>query len=139
MGRACALRLARGGYRVFAAVRKERDAESIRAERLPGLTPVRLDFTDTEAISRAADEIRNAVGDEGLWGLVNNAGVAVTGPIEILPIEELRRQFEINVFGQIAVTQAVLPLIRTAHGRIVNVGSVGATFALRINSWQQTA
>ena len=61
---------------------------------------------------------------------MNNAGIAVTGPVELLPLEELRRQFEINVFGQVAVTQAVLPLLRAARGRIINVGSVGAKFAL---------
>ena len=72
----------------------------------------------------------DAVGGAGLAGLVNNAGIAVTGPIELVPLQELRRQFEVNVFGQVAVPQAFLPFLRAARGRIVNVGSVGAKFAL---------
>jgi NAD(P)-dependent dehydrogenase (short-subunit alcohol dehydrogenase family) len=66
----------------------------------------------------------------GAAGLVNDAGIGVTGPVELLPLDELRRQYEINVFGQVAVTQAFLPLLRAGRGRIINVGSVGATFAL---------
>jgi len=130
MGRSCALRLVRGGYRVFAAVRKERDAESIREEGISGLQPVILDVTDVSSISRAAQVVGQAMGETGLAGLVNNAGIAVTGPVELVPLDEFRRQFEVNLFGQVAVTQAFLPLIRTARGRIVNVGSVGAKFAL---------
>ena len=129
IGRACALRLADGGFSVFAAVRKERDAEALR-EGPRGLVPVILDVTKPETISESLRIVRDAVAASGLSGLVNNAGIAVTGPIELLPLDELRRQFEINVFGQVAVTQAFLPLIRVARGRIVNVGSVGARFAL---------
>jgi NAD(P)-dependent dehydrogenase (short-subunit alcohol dehydrogenase family) len=130
MGRACALRLARGGFTVFAAVRKDRDAEALREERLPRIVPVILDVAKEETIAAAARDIQGAVGAAGLAGLVNNAGIAVSGPIELVPLRELRREFEVNVFGQVAVTQAFLPLIRAARGRIVNVGSVGAKFAL---------
>src|SRR5512133_34446 len=130
MGRACALRLAEGGFAVFAAVRKERDAQALKESGSPGVVPILLDVTKGETISEALRTIRDAVGASGLAGLVNNAGIAVTGPMELVPLEELRRQFEINVFGQVAVTQAFLPLIRAARGRIVNVGSVGAKFAL---------
>lgn len=130
MGKACALRLAEGGFTVFAGVRKERDAQALREIGLHRLTPIILDVTNDQTISEAFREIRDAVGDAGLAGLVNNAGIAVTGPIELVPLEELRRQFEVNVFGQVAVTQAFLPLIRAARGRIINVGSVGAKFAL---------
>jgi NAD(P)-dependent dehydrogenase (short-subunit alcohol dehydrogenase family) len=129
MGKACALRLAQRGFAVFAAVRKPRDAQALR-EADPRLRPVILDVTKAETIAAAVREIADAVGSAGLHGLVNNAGIAVTGPLELVPLEELRRQFEVNVFGQIAVTQAVLPLLRAARGRIVNVGSVGAKFAL---------
>ncbi|BDG03130.1 SDR family oxidoreductase [Anaeromyxobacter oryzae] len=130
MGKACALRLSEGGFTVFAAVRKQRDAQALGESGSPRLVPVILDVTRGETISEAVRTVRDAVGASGLAGLVNNAGVAVTGPIELVPLEELRRQFEINVFGQVAVTQAFLPLIRAARGRIVNVGSVGAKFAL---------
>jgi len=130
MGKACALRLSEAGFTVFAAVRKERDAQELRESGSPRLIPIILDVTKDQTISEAFGKIRDAVGTAGLAGLVNNAGIAVTGPIELVPVEELRRQFEINVFGQVAVTQAFLPLIRAARGRIINVGSVGARFAL---------
>jgi len=130
MGRACALRLAAGGFAVFAGVRKERDAQALREGGARRLAPVMLDVTEPETIGEALRTVREAVGGSGLAGLVNNAGIAVTGPIELVPLDELRRQFEVNVFGQVAVTQAFLPLLRAARGRIVNVGSVGARFAL---------
>lgn len=130
MGRACAERLSDDGFIVFAGVRKERDAEALRSSGSPRRIPVILDVTDQRTISDAVRIIREAVGASGLAGLVNNAGIAVTGPLELLPLDELRRQFEVNVFGQVAVTQAFLPLIRAARGRIINVGSVGARFAL---------
>jgi NAD(P)-dependent dehydrogenase (short-subunit alcohol dehydrogenase family) len=130
MGRACALRLARSGFSVFAGVRKERDARSLEESGVRGVTPVILDITKQGSISAAVRTVGDAVGSDGLAGLVNNAGIAVTGPIELVSLDELRRQFEVNVFGQVAVIQAFLPLIRRARGRIVNVGSVGARFAL---------
>src|SRR5437764_1305040 len=125
MGKACALRLSEAGFTVFAAVRKERDAQDLRDSGSRRLIPIILDVTKDQTISEAFGTIRDAVGAAGLAGLVNNAGIAVTGPIELIPMEDLRRQFEINVFGQVAVTQAFLPLIRAARGRIIHVGSVG--------------
>jgi NAD(P)-dependent dehydrogenase (short-subunit alcohol dehydrogenase family) len=130
MGKACALRLAQGGFTVFAGVRKERDAQALRESGSPRRIPVILDVTNDQTIADAFRTISDAVGTAGLAGLVNNAGIAVTGPIELVSLQELRRQYEINVFGQVAVTQAFLPLIRAARGRIINVGSVGARFAL---------
>jgi NAD(P)-dependent dehydrogenase (short-subunit alcohol dehydrogenase family) len=130
MGRACTLRLAQDGFLVFAAVRKAQDAESLARSGGPRVKPVLLDVTQEETIAQAVRAVNEAVGRAGLAALVNNAGIAVPGPIELVPIDELRRQFEVNVFGQIAVTQAFLPLLRAARGRIVNVGSVGAKFAL---------
>lgn len=127
MGKACALRLSQGGFTVFAAVRKEHDARALRAE---GSQPVILDVANDRTIAEAVRVIAEAVGSSGLAGLVNNAGIAVSGPIELVPLDELRRQYEVNVFGQVAVTQAFLPLVRAARGRIINVGSVGAKFAL---------
>jgi len=122
IGAACALHLDRLGWRVFAGVRRQTDADTLKAQGSPRLTPIALDVTDTVSISTAAGAVSGAVGPAGLTGLINNAGIVVPGPIEFLPLADLRRQLEINVVGQVAVTQAFLPLIRTGRGRIVNMG-----------------
>src|SRR5829696_3954799 len=125
IGRACALALGWQGFSVFAGVRTAAQAEAIARESIDNLTPVNLDVTDERSIRAVAEEIAGHVGDSGLWGLVNNAGITVIGPLELVPIDELRRQLEVNVVGQVAVTQAFLPLIRKGEaGRIVNMGSV---------------
>src|SRR5919106_4425692 len=121
IGRAAANRLARGGFRVFAGVRKDADAESIRGEGIDGLEPVMIDVTDERSIASAREQVERAVGEEGLAGLVNNAGTALPGPLELLPLQSIRDQLEVNLIGHIAVTQAFLPLIRRARGRIVNI------------------
>jgi NAD(P)-dependent dehydrogenase (short-subunit alcohol dehydrogenase family) len=128
IGEATARQLARQGFRVFAGVRREEDGERLRAAG-DGLEPVLLDVTDAGAIERAAAHVREAAGP-GLAGLVNNAGVAITGPLEFLPVDELRTQLEINLVAQVAVTQAFLPALRVARGRIVNVSSIGGRIAL---------
>jgi NAD(P)-dependent dehydrogenase (short-subunit alcohol dehydrogenase family) len=125
IGRAAALRLARAGFRVFAGVRRESDAESLRREGLPGLAPVALEVSDPASISAAAKTVEDAVGSAGLAGLVNNAGVTNGGPIEYVELDELRRVLEINTIGPVAVTQAFMPLLRRARGRIVFVSSIG--------------
>ncbi len=125
IGAACALHMDRLGWRVFAGVRREADGDALRQQASERLTPVRIDVTDEASIREAAATIAAATGDAGLHGLVNNAGVSIAGPLEFLPIEELRRQLEVNVIGQMAVTQAFLPQIRKARGRIVNMGSIG--------------
>jgi NAD(P)-dependent dehydrogenase (short-subunit alcohol dehydrogenase family) len=124
IGAACALDLATRGWRVFAGVRKSGDGDALRAKSRDGVEPVLLDVTEPLSIEDAARFVTDAVGPAGLAGLVNNAGMAVTGPLEALPIAALRNQFEVNVFGQIAVTQAFLPLVRQCRGRIVNMGSI---------------
>jgi NAD(P)-dependent dehydrogenase (short-subunit alcohol dehydrogenase family) len=129
IGAACAKRLDALGMRVFAGVRRAEDGEALRAQTSERLTPLLLDVTDKAAIGMAAGRVRDAVGDSGLWGLVNNAGIAVAGPLEFLPVDELRRQLEVNVVAQVAVTQAFLPLLRTARGRIVNMGSISGRLA----------
>lgn len=88
-----------------------------------------LDVTDAGAIAAAAREVEEAVGDRGLAGLVNNAGVGVGGPLEFVPIDDLRHQLEVNVVGQVAMTQAFLPAIRRGGGRIVNISSIGGRVA----------
>lgn len=129
IGEACALRLERAGWRVFAGVRRDVDAQRLRQHASQRLTPIMLDVTDQAQIEAAAATVGDAVGDAGLSGLVNNAGIAVPGPLEFLPIDELRRQLEVNVTGQVAVTQAFLPLLRKARGRIVNIGSISGKLA----------
>jgi NAD(P)-dependent dehydrogenase (short-subunit alcohol dehydrogenase family) len=128
IGHASAVGLAGRGFQVFAGVRRDEDAERLRAA-APGITTLILDVTDSDAIQRAAQTVNEATGGQ-LKGLVNNAGVAVSGPLEFLPIEELRRQLEVNLIGQIAVTQAMLSMLRAARGRIVNIGSIGGKVAL---------
>ncbi|MFD9733342.1 SDR family oxidoreductase [Umezawaea sp. NPDC059074] len=119
LGKACALHLDRLGYRVFAGVRRESDGDALVAASTSGLLrPVLLDVTD-QATVRAAVK---TVGHE-LWGLVNNAGVCVPGPLECLSPQRLRDQLEINVVGTATVTSAFLPLLREASGRVVNVSS----------------
>lgn len=124
IGRATAELLAGAGYRVFAGVRKKADWDALHKS-LPQVTPLMIDVTDEESIAAAAAAVASTVGEEGLRGLVNNAGVSVPGPLEFLPLADLRRQLETNVIGQVAVTQAFLPLLRKGRGRIVNIGSVG--------------
>jgi NAD(P)-dependent dehydrogenase (short-subunit alcohol dehydrogenase family) len=130
IGNACALHLDRLGFRVFAGVRREEDAERLRGSASERLTPVTIDVTDVESIRAAADGVATALAAEPLAGLVNNAGIAVSGPVEYLPIAEIRKQLEVNFVGQVAVTQAFLPLLRRSRGRIVNIGSVGGEVAL---------
>ena len=124
IGAACALALDTLGYRVFACVRHPADGERLQRQAGPRLMPIRLDVTDSASIAAASHTVAAMVGDRGLAGLVNNAGIGVAGPIELLPLADWRRQFEVNVFGLIAVTQTFLPLIRTGHGRIINMGSI---------------
>jgi NAD(P)-dependent dehydrogenase (short-subunit alcohol dehydrogenase family) len=128
IGRAAALRLDQLGWNVFAGVRKDEDAEDLRAAGSERLHPIRLDVTDEDGVGAAAEEVREKAGD-GLDGLVNNAGIAVPGPLETLPLDDFRRQLEVNLTGQLAVTQAMLPLIRAGRGRIVFISSIGGRMA----------
>jgi NAD(P)-dependent dehydrogenase (short-subunit alcohol dehydrogenase family) len=124
IGEACALRLDNMGFIVFAGVRKQADGDALRSKASSRLTPIMLDVTDAESIAAAAETVTAARDGAGISGLVNNAGIAVGGPIEFVPIDQLRRQLEVNVIGQVAVTQAFMPLLRMRRGRIVNIGSV---------------
>jgi NAD(P)-dependent dehydrogenase (short-subunit alcohol dehydrogenase family) len=130
IGRACVLRLARAGFRVYAGVRNEADGESLRAEAGANAIPVHIDVTQADTIAAATSLIRSDLADAPLVGLVNNAGIAIAGPLEFLPLDELRRQFEVNVIGQLAMAQALLPLLRASRGRIVNMGSISGKSAL---------
>jgi NAD(P)-dependent dehydrogenase (short-subunit alcohol dehydrogenase family) len=125
IGAAMVRRLVADGFRVVAGVRRTEDAEALREQLGDHVLPVRLDITDPDAVAAAGELVGGEVGDRGLAGLVNNAGIAVAAPLEFLPPAELRRQLEVNVVGQHAVTQALLPLLRRSRGRIVNLGSIG--------------
>lgn len=127
IGRATAQRMAGRGYDVLAGVRSEAAGEAIRGERI---TPVIVDVTDGEQIAA----LRATVGDRPLAGLVNNAGISISGPLEFLPMEEFRRQFDVNLFSHVAVTQALLDALRAGRGRIVNTGSVGGRTPLPFTS-----
>jgi NAD(P)-dependent dehydrogenase (short-subunit alcohol dehydrogenase family) len=123
IGEATALHLNELGFDAVGAVRKDEDAERLRSK---GLRTVKLDVTDAASIAAARAEL----GDAPLAGLVNNAGIAVASPLEFLPLDQLRRQLEVNLIGQVAVTQQFLPALRAARGRIVNVSSIGGRIAL---------
>ncbi len=129
IGAECVLDLDRQGFRVFAGVRKPADGERLCQAASERLTPVLLDVTDAEQIRAAVATVGAAVGPAGLDGLVNNAGIVIVGPLEIVPLDELRRQLEVSVVGLVAVIQAFLPLLRTARGRIVNIGSANGYMA----------
>ncbi len=129
IGRAIALRLDGLGLRVFAGVRKEADARELAAEASSRLQPLQLDVTNEATVDAAAETVRTGLGDSRLLGVVNNAGIAVGGPAEFVPLADWRRQFDVNVFGQVAMVQHFLPLLRNHHGRIVNMSSIGGRFS----------
>lgn len=129
IGRATALHLDELGFSVHAGVRKPADAERLAADASDRFSTVIVDVTDSASIAQAAAAVKEAAGEFGLAGLVNNAGIAVPGPLEFLPIDDFRRQIEVNLTGHVAVTQALLPQIRAAKGRIVNVTSIGGLIA----------
>ena len=121
--------MAKRHFHVFAGFRQLDNGQPLAAAASEWITPVALDVTDAASIAAAAATIGDAVGDAGLAGLVNNAGIVVVAPLEIVPLDVLRRQLEVNVVGVVAVTQAMLPLVRTARGRIVNIGSFNGFIA----------
>src|SRR4051812_10093960 len=129
IGRTTALLLDAEGYRVFAGVRKEADARELSEDCSDRVTPITLDVTHAGQIDAARQQVAEAVGDQGLVGLVNNAGVGGGGPIEFMPLDELRRTLEINLIGQVAVTQAFIPLLRRPKGTIVFIASIGGRVA----------
>lgn len=120
IGRATAERLAGLGFQVFAGVRRAADAPAGK-----NITPLTIDVTDSASIAAAVATVAAQGGADGIRGLVNNAGITVPGPLEFLPLDDLRKQLEVNVIGPVAVTQAFLPMLRKGHGRIVIIGSIG--------------
>jgi NAD(P)-dependent dehydrogenase (short-subunit alcohol dehydrogenase family) len=119
IGAATTRRLAEAGYRVFAGVHQEAGALA----RIPGVQPVAIDVTDPSSVEDAAKVVDEVTGGDGLRAVINNAGVIVQGPLELVPAGELRRQFEVNTLGPAHVIQAFLPLLRTGNGRIINISA----------------
>jgi hypothetical protein len=123
--------LIKKGFRVFGSVRKAADGERLVKEFGPNFVPLLFDVTDQAAVNIAADQVSAALGGETLFGLVNNAGIAVAGPVLYLKIDEFRHQLEVNVTGQVITTQAFAPLLgadrsrKGKPGRIVMISSVG--------------
>ncbi|OUL34139.1 SDR family NAD(P)-dependent oxidoreductase [Nostoc sp. 106C] len=128
IGEACALLLDQLGFSVFAGVRQEVHAQKLKEKASARLTPIFLDVTDADAIAFAVETVTNATNGK-LAGLVNNAGIAIPGPLELLPIAEFQHQIQVNLTGQLAVTQAFLGLLRQGRGRIVNMGSIAGRSA----------
>lgn len=129
IGEATAVHLAHKGFRVFAAARRIEKLNELSALGGGRITPVPMDVTDQTSIADALKRIADT--GATLYGLVNNAGGSVMGPIEKVPLDEWRKQYETNVFGLVAVTQAVLPQMREAgRGRIVNIGSITGRIAM---------
>jgi len=130
IGHACSKLLLARGFRVFGSVRKPADAERLRSEFGANFTPLLFDVTDEAAVKAAAGEVRAALNGEALAGLVNNAGIAVAGPVTELPVDQFRHQMEVNVIGPVIATQAFAPLLgadpamRGERGRIVMISSV---------------
>ena len=125
IGAACARDLARRGFSVLAGVRRPEDADALRA---PGVEPVMLDITDAGHVAALAARVRALRGP--LRALVNNAGIAVNAPVEVMPLDQWRRTFEVNLFGHVAMTQALLPVLLRDSGRVVNISSVGGKVAM---------
>ncbi len=135
IGKACALQLDQLGFTVYAAVRTEEDADKLDEEGSSRLIPVFLDIIDPDSIRIAHQDLSEDLSEHGLYGLVNNAGIVIAGPLEYLPLHLLRQQFNINVFGQMTITQKFLPLLRKGQesfntARIVNMSSIAGRSAL---------
>lgn len=127
IGAAVVRMLAQAGFQVLAGVRKPADADTLRALS-HNIQPVQLDVTRNSDIEAVAEHIRTQIPAGRFAGVVNNAGIAVAGPLEFLPDDEFRRQFEVNVFGLMSITRAVLPFLRASRGRVVLVGSISGRF-----------
>jgi short-subunit dehydrogenase len=127
IGAASARELAHKGFHVLAGVRREVDADALRAD---GIEPHILDITVESDVAAIADRVARDSLHRPLRALVNNAGIALNAPVETLPIDQWRRQFEVNLFGHIAITQALLPALLMSAGTVVNISSVGGKVVL---------
>ena len=130
IGRSCVERMQRAGWRVFATVRKAADRDKLQRANLAGIVPVLMDVSDQSSIASAAAEIQTHLDGQGLDGLVNVAGIGMVRPLEYATMRDVREIFEINFFGQLAVTQALSGALRQNRGRIVNITTVGVNLAI---------
>ncbi|HEX3612602.1 MAG TPA: SDR family NAD(P)-dependent oxidoreductase [Sporichthyaceae bacterium] len=133
LGRAIAIGFADKGYRVFGTARNPEEIEEVQRATHGLAQLANCDITDQEAVRRWAEDTSDALGKTGLDVLVNNAGILTPGPLEVLSIDAVRREFEVNVFGSLAVINAFLPALRRAHGRIVQIGSMTGRLPLPFN------
>jgi len=124
IGRACALYLDSIGFQVFAGIRRKKDSIYLTKQSNNSIRSILIDITNRSLVLSALKKVKKITGREGLYGLINNAGIAVGGPLESLPISLIQQQFEVNILGHIRVIQTFLPLLRKAHGRIINMGSI---------------
>ena len=135
IGYATAQALVERGHHVFGSVRRQKDAERVQEELGENFTPLLFDVIDSEAISRAQEQVAEAVGEKGLYALINNAGIVIPGPLKYTPLEEFRAHFDVNLFGLLDVTQQFLPLLGAAEespyppGRIINISSTSGRVA----------
>lgn len=124
IGLACSCHLASRGFHVFAGVRRAESYAELVTLNLPNLTPIKLDVTDSSSIQAARETIVEETGNQGLYGLINNAGGVLSSPVEFLDLDQYRQLLEVNLIGAIAVSQVMMEMLRTAQGRIINVSSV---------------
>lgn len=127
IGRATAVQLAAEGFYVLAGVRRQEDAEEIKQK---NIEPVILDITAIDTLRALAERVEQDPLGRPLWAVVNNAGIAVNAPLEMVPLDEFRRQIEVSVIGQVAVIQALTPALLKSGGRVVNIGSVGGKISM---------
>lgn len=139
IGKACALHLAKNGFSVIAGVRQMEDAKKLERVAGSNLVGIHLDIADSDSIAGAVTKIAEIMGESGLAGIVNNAGISVPGPMEFLSRDDWRRQFEVNVFGHADVTRALLPSLRNyvsvrgpGSARIIFIGSIGGRLAMPV-------
>jgi NAD(P)-dependent dehydrogenase (short-subunit alcohol dehydrogenase family) len=131
IGWGCVKVLTKKDFHVFGSVRRQADADRLTAEFGERFTPLLFDITDAAAVKRGAEQVAAKIGNETLAGLVNNAGIAVPGPLLFVDADELRHQLDVNVIGQVSVTQSFAPLLgadrsrKGERGRIVMISSVG--------------
>ena len=133
IGRTIALDLTEHGFRVFAGVRKPADAEILREDSGGRVSPLMLDVTDPAGVKAAAKEVADATNDQGIAGVVNNAGVAVFGPVEQASMSSIDHQLQVNLIGALRVTQQFLPYLRQGKGRIVNISSVNGRLSIPLS------
>ena len=130
VGRSAAILLSQNGFKVLASVRNEADSQELQSHNPEDIYPVIVELRDQDTINNAVQITADKTGNIGLYGLVNCAAMLHCGPLEYFPRDLWFEQYDVNLFGPMALTQALLPAIRKANGRIVNIGAVGGGISL---------